>query len=361
MVIVNALFLNFYLLMLLSSKCFLHVGTAPTSKSFERIHKGESEHEISRKVVAPKYMTDLYDIFVDRHGRRREGITTRINKVRCFLSDPSANFRRRQELAFDVRDIAGGETIERAELQLFKSRPFSKSHQRGFFQVEIIDVASGEKEAVRILNSYGGGWKSFDLTNAVKKWQRRMSTRNLIQVKVTGHTDDGFFVYRGETTERLPFLVVYSQSGSSRRKQHNSAAFNMFPSSLSVPKPDRGPRNKRGSNGHPCKRKSMIVDTTKIGWGRYVLAPRIFDAYRCEGKCRAYSSQAVKKQTNHAVIQAILSQLGAKQNGRQIRPPCCAPSQFENKTLLLHRKVNGQSVIGVEEFTDMVVKSCACL
>ena len=92
MVIVNALLLNFYLLMLLSSKCFLHVGTAPTSKSFERIHKGESEHEISRKVVAPKYMTDLYDIFVDRHGRRREGITTRINKVRCFLSGTFSPF-----------------------------------------------------------------------------------------------------------------------------------------------------------------------------------------------------------------------------------------------------------------------------
>ena len=306
-------------------------------------------------------MTDSVASSFDSRYRASIYHTNVIKTILSAFLDPSTNFRRRQELAFDVRDIAGGETIERAELQLFKSRPFSKSHRRGFFQVEIIDVTSGEKEAVRILKSYGGGWKTFDLTNAVKKWQRRMSARNLVQVKVTGHTDDCFFVYQGETTERLPFLVVYSQRDSSRQKQHNSAASDMFPSSLSVPKPDRGPRNKRGSNGHPCKRKSMIVDTTKIGWGRYVLAPRIFDAYRCEGKCRAYSSQAVKKQTNHAVIQAILSQLGAKQNGRPIRPPCCAPSQFENKTLLLHRKVNGQSVIGVEEFTDMVVKSCACL
>ena len=258
-------------------------------------------------------------------------------------------------LTFDVRDIGKDETIIKAHLNLFKLRKLSGQGSGGFFQVNVVE--NERLLAVRILNSRGGGWKSFDLTTAVRRWHKQGQRDYSIRIQTKGHRSAIEFA-GGNNIERLPFLVVYSKSSNEKSK----GASNSVESITSIlPKPERGPRNKRGSNGHACKRKSMIVDTNKIGWDRYVLAPRIFDAYRCEGKCRAYSSQAVKKQTNHAVLQAILAQLGTKYNGRPLKPPCCAPSEFESKTLLLNRNVKGQSVIGLEEFTDMVVKSCACL
>lgn len=259
-------------------------------------------------------------------------------------------------LTFDIRDVGRDEAVIKAQLNLFKLRPRSGQNSPGFFQVDVIDNTNGQIITARMLNCRGGGWKSFDLTNAVKRWHIQQRNDYTIRVRVRGHGNNIGFA-RGNNIERLPFLVVYSKAESTIGVD----TVNSESITSRLPKPERGPRNKRGSNGHPCKRKSMLVDTAQIGWDGYVLAPRIFDVYRCEGKCRAYSSQAVKKQTNHALLQAMLAQLGTKANGRPIRPPCCAPSQFESKMLLIHRKVDGRATIGLEEFNDMVVKSCACL
>lgn len=272
-----------------------------------------------------------------------------------FISASASNFSE-NVLTFDIRDIGRDERIVKAHLDVFKLRPLTYQSPTGLFQVDVIDKRNGAVVAARILNARGGGWRSFDLTDTLKRWHIQQLKDYTVHVRVRG-SQNNFHFAGVNSIERRPFLVVHSQSSN-----WNEGTNSNDPSiSERLPKPERSPRNKRGSNGHPCKRKSMIVDTTKIGWNVYVLAPRIFDAYRCEGKCRAYSSQAVKKQTNHAVLQAILSQLGTKYNGRPIRPPCCAPSQFEDKTLLLHRNINGQSIIGLEVFKDMVVKSCACL
>ena len=211
--------------------------------------------------------------------------------------------------------------------------------------MNIVEGNNRRLAAARLLNRHGGGWKSFELTNAVKRWHKERYNGYTIHIDVKGHQNDIVFTGANKI-EQMPFLVVHSKSNNGKVKGKDGTAVNF---AAKLPKPDRGLRYKRGSNGHPCKRKSMIVDVNKIGWDRYVIAPRTFDAYRCEGKCRAYSSQAAKTPTNHAVLQAILAQLGAVQDGKPIRPPCCAPSQFENKTLLLHRKVKGQRVIGLEE------------
>ena len=280
----------------------------------------------------------------------------------------SSNRLPKNTIAFDIRDIGFDEEISRAELNLFKLRPKLPKNPafRRFVPVEVLDANNGDTAALRLLSTYGGGWKSFDLTQTVKKWHRRRNELNGIVIRVEGKQTGNRSISFGshESMERKPFLIVHTQSNkrymglsSAKEAREIMAEKPVMP----MPKQERRSRNARGSNGHPCKRKSMIVDTTKIGWDSHVLAPRTFDAYRCEGKCKSYTSQAVKKQTNHAVLQAILSQLGTRYNGRPVKPPCCAPSQFENKTLLLHRNIKGQSVIGVEEFTDMVVKSCACL
>ena len=278
------------------------------------------------------------------------------NKFLFNVVGPSSDISR-NSLAYDIRDISKGETVIKAYLLMYKLRQTSAKNSTGFVQVDIMDKRDRIPAVSRILNVHGGGWKSFELTDMVKRWHMERHDKYTLIVNAKGRRNGVSFAGHGDI-ERMPFLVVYSSSNMGAAKTNINVAENL---AVKLPKPNRGPRYKRGSNSPPCKRRSMIVDTTKIGWDSYVLAPRIFDAYRCEGMCRAYSSQATKTPTNHAVLQAILAQLGTVQNGRPIRPPCCAPSQFENKTLLLHRKVKGQRVIGLEEFTDMVVKSCACL
>ena len=46
----------------------------------------ESSREEGRRHFVPKYMMDLYNIIVDKHGNRRKGISTTANNIKCFLS-----------------------------------------------------------------------------------------------------------------------------------------------------------------------------------------------------------------------------------------------------------------------------------
>jgi len=334
-----------------------HVDAAVIMNNVRK--SGDNGVSHGKRLFVPKYMIDLYNIVVDKHGNRRKGISTMADKIKCFLPGASSNISK-NFLTFDIRDVKRDEQIIKAYLVLFKMRPASVSKPTGFFRVDVVDNSDGHVAATRLLNLRGGGWKSFDLTSTVNAWHKRRYKENAIHVDVKGYQngENGVFFSRNSNIEQGPFLVLHSRSNVNHVTRSANRAQNP---TAKLSKPGRGSRYKRGSNRHPCRRKSMIVDTTKIGWDSYVLSPRIFDAYRCEGKCGAYSSQATNTQTNHAVLQAILAQLGTVQDGKPIKAPCCAPSAFENKTLLLFRKVKGQDVIGLEDFTDMVVKSCACL
>ena len=263
------------------------------------------------------------------------------------------------KLTFDLADIAKDERIIRAELQLYKLRSSnSTTKSAAFVRVDINDGSSGKTEAVRLLNSRSGGWKSFLLSETVKEWLENPNSNNGLRINIRPSSTYKMFS-DFDSYERRPFLVIFTEKRGGITNAQPSNQQVKDSSGALIEK--RSARSKRRHSPPPCKRRSMVVDTKTIGWDLYILAPQMFDAYRCDGKCTAYASKAVKRQTRHAVLQAVLAQLGTKSNGRKTPFPCCAPSQFESIELLLHRKVSGQSVISLEQFSDMIVKSCACL
>eukprot|EP00794_Sanderia_malayensis_P016686 gene16686-18380_t len=322
-----------------------------------------------KKVIAPKYVMNWYRLLVDENGDRKRGMRTNADKIRCFFPNGPEKQDDANELNLNINAIGKDEIIIRAELQVFQIRNSQTVHRNDkqrIMRVDIKDGESGNIEAVRLLYSHQSGWKSFQLTETVKKWQKDQITSNKLQISIRSISNGNESIRFAsiESKERSPYLVVFSQSKQMRSKvadmQVDGRDFEERRLS------QRSTRNKRGHHNYPspshsCKRKSMVVEMSKIGWDRYILAPLRFDAYQCVGKCRLYHSKAVEKQTDHSVLQAMLSKLGIKVNGQLVQPPCCAPSKFESKTLLVHRKNNGQSVIAMEEFFDIVVKSCACL
>lgn len=58
-----------------------------------------------------------------------------------------------------------------------------------------------------------------------------------------------------------------------------------------------------GEEGRPlCKRVDMMVDFEQTGWGSWIVYPKKFNAYRCEGDCPSPVDETFSP-TNHAYIQ----------------------------------------------------------
>lgn len=66
-----------------------------------------------------------------------------------------------------------------------------------------------------------------------------------------------------------------------------------------------------------CRRVDMMVDFEQTGWGSWIVYPKKYNAYRCEGQCPSPVDETFKP-TNHAYIQV--------RGGCCCHSPPCTPS-----------------------------------
>ncbi|XP_035682703.1 bone morphogenetic protein 2-like [Branchiostoma floridae] len=120
--------------------------------------------------------------------------------------------------------------------------------------------------------------------------------------------------------------------------------------------PKRSVRPGHAGNAHPrrscksCKRHSLYVDFTELGWG-WIIAPAGYTAYYCKGHCPPIMGQHLRP-TNHAVVQNIMGTLHPR-----VPPARCVPGMLRPISVL-HYEENGSIIY--KEYPDMVAMSCAC-
>ncbi|NXD31284.1 NODAL protein, partial [Spelaeornis formosus] len=100
-----------------------------------------------------------------------------------------------------------------------------------------------------------------------------------------------------------------------------------------------------------CRRVDMVVDFEQTGWGSWIVYPKKYNAYRCEGLCPSPVDESFKP-TNHAYIQSLLQLY--KPN--QVPCPACSPVKMSPLSMLYYEK--GEIVIRHHE--DMIVEECGC-
>ncbi|XP_068776744.1 nodal homolog 2-A [Struthio camelus] len=100
-----------------------------------------------------------------------------------------------------------------------------------------------------------------------------------------------------------------------------------------------------------CKRVDMIVDFEQTGWGSWIVYPKKYNAYRCEGQCPSPVDETFKP-TNHAYIQSLLKLY--KPN--HVPCPACSPVKMSPLSMLYYEK--GEIVIRHHE--DMIIEECGC-
>ncbi|XP_055969424.1 nodal homolog [Sorex fumeus] len=101
-----------------------------------------------------------------------------------------------------------------------------------------------------------------------------------------------------------------------------------------------------------CRKVKFQVDFNLIGWGSWIIYPKQYNAYRCEGECPNPVGEEFHP-TNHAYIQSLLK----RYQPHRVPSTCCAP--VKTKPLSMLYVDNGRVLL--DHHKDMIVEECGCL
>ncbi|KAM4663473.1 nodal homolog 2-A-like [Discoglossus pictus] len=121
-----------------------------------------------------------------------------------------------------------------------------------------------------------------------------------------------------------------------RRHRRNHIMFNNIPS-------------RPLEDGKPlCRRVDMIVDFEKIGWGDYIVYPKSYNVYRCEGACPIPLNQTFNP-TNHAYIKSLVNFYDPE----RVECPSCVPIKLKPLSMLMY---DDDGEVELRRHDDMVVE-----
>ncbi|XP_069476454.1 nodal homolog 2-A-like [Ambystoma mexicanum] len=100
-----------------------------------------------------------------------------------------------------------------------------------------------------------------------------------------------------------------------------------------------------------CRKVDMFVDFEQVGWGNWIVYPKRYNAYRCEGLCPIPVDETFSP-TNHAYMQSLLKLY----HPTRVECPSCVPVKMSPLSMLYYE--NGEVVMRHHE--DMVVEECGC-
>lgn len=115
---------------------------------------------------------------------------------------------------------------------------------------------------------------------------------------------------------------------------------------------NRRHQRRRKNHDDTCRRHSLYVDFSDVGWDDWIVAPLGYDAYYCHGKCPFPLADHLNS-TNHAVVQTLVNNL----NPGKVPKACCVPTQLDSVAMLY---LNDQSTVVLKNYQEMTVVGCGC-
>lgn len=272
-------------------------------------------------------------------------------------------------LQFDVDSIPAGEMLKAAELRLFRSAKTEECEseeenrcpsggssswkQRRKQQVLVHDImrpGSNSAEAIlRLLDSRTvdirtDGWESFDVLPALQRWKESPGRNYGLYIEIRNTNKDSVAEAQHFRLKRKrrsagaeePVLVTYTDDGKSRKRSKRAA--------------ER--KHKRKGRRDNCRRQSLYVDFSDVGWNDWIVAPPGYHAYYCHGDC-PFPLPDHLNTTNHAIVQTLVNSV----NPSAVPRACCVPTELSSISMLY---IDEYDKVVLKNYHDMVVEACGC-
>ncbi|XP_061656896.1 nodal homolog 2-A-like [Syngnathoides biaculeatus] len=283
----------------------------------------------------------------------------------------------RWSITFDMSAMSPSDHIQQAELRI-RLPAFSGSSRAS---VDVYhscsdDSCSGVKVFLGSLrghhsamrSSSSSSWKVFSMTRILHRWQQQEPPTH--QPEDRERDPEGIhhltanrvimvvFARQNLDSQRMPTLIhtaVHSKyvsvdrEAGSKTKGRRSKRFSR--KHQSETKPSTTPAASEKKEGLLCRKVDMWVDFEKLGWSQWMVYPKRFNAFRCDGACPTPVDESFKP-TNHAYMQSLLKL------HHPHKVPClsCTPTRLAPLSMLYY---DSHKMV-LRRHQDMVVEECGC-
>jgi len=340
-----------------------------------------------RDGAAPAFMRGILAA-LDERGRVREGVlapsraadlaradtvvtfTSRAPKAACFSTAPRHAPHRL--LYFDLAEVTPEHRLLAAELRLFyrPRRPaFIDEHFRQWLtrprtlHAYLLTDGEGEELEVAQMELEEEGWLTLNVTSSVLAWILQPSENRGFRLAVKEHKKEVPLHNVGLATAHdshphRPILVAYF--GLPPEAQERPVLKEVAPPGNSRPKRSANlpvSRLLKPTARSTCRMHSLHVSFEDLNWQHWVIAPDGYDANYCAGNCH-FPMHGDMNATNHAVVQNMITVLGAVKAGDRVPPKaCCTPQELATISVLYY---DYSSNVVLKKYPKMIVKNCAC-
>ncbi|XP_060096792.1 nodal homolog [Heteronotia binoei] len=197
----------------------------------------------------------------------------------------------------------------------FQNDPIKWNNEHGLRRVTSLCRSADKKAFLVLFSSFSkGGGES--------------SSSTLLQTA----TSSKYFIHRTSKD-------IIPNWGTKRHRRHKKLLNSSLPSS------------EEAEYGGLCRRVDFHVDFDQIGWGSWVVYPKQYNAFRCEGKCPVPLDEGFQP-TNNAYIQSLLKYFHPK----RVPASCCVPVRLRPLSLLYYE----EGKLSLSHHEDMIVEECGC-
>ncbi|KAM4806710.1 bone morphogenetic protein 8A [Urocitellus parryii] len=329
---------------------------------------------------APLFMLDLYHSMAgdddedggspERHLGRADLVMSFVNMVERdrALGHQEPHWK---EFRFDLTQIPAGEAVTAAEFRIYKlpsTHPLNTTLHISMFEV-VQEHSNRESDLffldLQTLQAGDEGWLVLDVTAASDRWllnrNKDLGLRLYVETEDGHSVDPGLAGLLGQRAprSRQPFMVTFFSASPSpirapravrplKRRQPKKTNELPYPNKLPGIFDDA-----HGSHGRQvCRRHELYVSFQDLGWLDWVIAPRGYSAYYCEGEC-SFPLDSCMNATNHAILQSLVHLMKPD----AVPKACCAPTKLSATSVLYYDSSNN---VILRKHRNMVVKACGC-